>query len=135
VKTSSYTIIVLLILGIIGYVINQKQQHNPVQEVQVEDVQKDFEILVGKTYALAKQELSAKGWVAYEPKVDDSALGEPWVSAGDTTYPEIGWCGQGLDAICNVNFKKDGQERHLNVQINGRLSDGQYKEWIVVGSE
>lgn len=102
---------------------------------QREKFQSAANALFGKTYADAKRELAAKGWIAYEPDANDPSLGEPWVSAGDSTYPEIGWCGQGLDAICNVNFKKGNIEEHLIVKIGGRAPIGPYKEWTVMGHE
>lgn len=141
-KKILYSIVVLLVLGAVGYLIGSDTKESrgveevgPVEKIQGEELQKDFEVVVGKTYVVAKQELLSKGWIAYEPTSDDSALSEPWVSAGDVQFPEIGWCGQGLDAICNVNFKKGELKNHINVKVGGRAPSGPYTEWTVVGGE
>jgi len=76
----------------------------------------------GDTYVHAKQILMQNEWM---PIISDTTVIDP-------QFPEIGNCGSGKDAICNVDFQKGTYKNHLNVQsrnINGKL------QWIVVGNE
>ena len=98
------------------------------QDAEIEaDYYETTNALFNKPYVEAKQRLATKGWTTYIP--DD------FTSTHDKTFPEIGDCGDGIDAICNVNFKKGDVVEHLNVQIGGREPYGPYTVWTVVGNE
>ena len=60
-------------------------------------------------------------------------------SAGE--FPEIGNCGAGVDAICNVDFKKGDIRKHLNVGMSDQRAYANVVKkypnpyWLVIGNE
>jgi hypothetical protein len=132
-------VIVVIIVGVLLYrnsrtseVVESTQSEN--SQVQTSDTSStNFNYKIGDRYVDTKVALAANGWMTYIPNNPN----EPWKSAGDQEFPEIGWCGTGVDRICSVNFKKDTQVRHLNVQIKYLRQDELqgFAEWVVVGSE
>lgn len=83
----------------------------------------DFTFKIFDTYVNVKAELAIKGWVPVI-QINQTVI--------DLSFPEIGNCGSGKDAICNVDFQKGIYKHHLNLQF--RYTDGKL-QWIVVGSE
>lgn len=77
-----------------------------------------------ETYEKAKMAITSAGWT-----VENA---QDFVSANDPTYPEIGDCGSGLDAVCSVVFIRGTTQRVLYVQKGGQDN---LKEWMVIGSE
>jgi hypothetical protein len=118
-KIIGTVIIILVVLIGAGFWLYQS---NVFVNVKPQSPQKQTSIL--DTYVKEKVTLLAQGWGIYKP--------EDFKSVGDQKFPEIGACGSGIDAICNVFFKKGNMQQHLNVQIGGRNN---YSEWMVVGGE
>jgi hypothetical protein len=65
--------------------------------------------ILQKSYSEAKKELYKDGWAVYAP--------EDFKSRGDKEFPEIGNCGNGIDAVCTVSFRKENITDHIYVQI------------------
>ena len=88
-----------------------------------------FIFKVGDIYSKTKTELAINGWVPIIPTSYQLESGlivraEPI----DSQFPEIDYCGSGVDKICSVNFQKETHRNHLNLQSreNG---------WVVVGNQ
>jgi len=90
----------------------------------------------GRKYAEAKIEMMANGWTPIIPEIYETNSGlTKSANAIDSDFPEISYCGTGIDQICIVNFKKAEKKAHLNIQIGGRPPYGPYSEWTVIGNE
>jgi hypothetical protein len=133
----SFLIILLgitLSYGIFLYLTKKKDNQEPVNTIvknstERKDIENsdpyDFDSLTNKKYIEVKKKLIAQGW----------SISEVLPSAEDKEFPEIGGCGNGIDAICFVNLKKENIEQPMNVQMGGRPPYGPYSEWTVVGFE
>ncbi len=82
--------------------------------------------LIGKSYVTVKDRLIHSGWSTF---ILPEERNNPVI---DETFPEIRYCGSGLDAICSVSFMKGDTQAHLDLQKGGRSG---YLEWTIVGSE
>ena len=123
---SIITLVIIIIAG--GGVFAYRHLLLPEKFAPAPEMFDKFPFTIGDTYAHAKTILKDAGWEPYVP-VDTI---EPLKSANDKDFPEIIWCGEGIDAICSVNFKKSPDlVNHLNVNHPG-LGNG---DWIVVGGE
>jgi hypothetical protein len=120
--------------GIFSYLTKQKANQESVNTITENNTeQKDiensdpygFDSLTNKKYIEVKKKLIAQGW----------SISEVLPSAEDKEFPEIGGCGNGIDAICFVNLKKGDIEQPMDVQIGGRPPYGPYLEWTVIGFE
>lgn len=85
----------------------------------------DFPFTLNDEYSHAKQVLAENGWVHF-------ISSDPNRITVDSNYPEIENCGSGVDAICSVEFRKNGYPMHLN--LKSVYVDGK-PQWIVVGNE
>lgn len=110
----------LLSIFLISFYIYRNNQN--INKDIVKESQEDFLLISDKPYMEVKKKLINKGWEIY--------LSPDFKSVNDKDFPEIGDCGEGIDAICNVAFKKKNIINNINVQKDGRNG---YKEWIVVG--
>jgi len=97
-------------------------------------IQGGFTYVYGDPYSETRKNLISNGWQPVIPDIYsmNSGTTDSDKRPIDADYPEIGYCGSGIDAICNVNFMQSNSFRHLNLQIGGR---SRYEVWTVVGSE
>ena len=90
----------------------------------------DIEIEYYAPYKEIRAMLIKKGYSLLLP--DNPSIGE---------FPEIGNCGSGSDAICNVDFEKDGIKNHLNIGMSTdqafvtMVKKYPYPYRIVIGNE
>ncbi len=81
-----------------------------------------FGITFRQDYQSAKRTMELNGWSVVKSQ-----------NPPDAAFPEIGYCGNGKDAICNVDFVKGVERFHFNVQSSYDTMN--VVHWIVVGSE
>jgi len=96
----------------------------------------DFPFTLNDNYAHAKEVLADSGWVPVIPEIYETNSGlTKSTDPIDPDFPEISYCGTGIDQICTVDFEKGDMRTHLNIKIGGRPPYGPYSEWTVVGNE
>ena len=95
----------------------------------------EFSFNAGDNYINVKKTLAEKGWVPVIPDSYENDSGTTPISKNpiDPVFPEISYCGSGVDAICTVDFKNGVNATHLDLQSKAD-SNGKY-QWIVIGSD
>ncbi len=109
----------VLIVGSLAFLFLNKKQLPEIPENNNE-----FTYKMGDLYRETKRQLLGSGWSTYIP--------EGFTPASDVEFPEIGDCGNGIDAVCFVNFKKGEEYQHIIVQKGGR---NEYVDWTTIGQE
>ncbi|MEI6042678.1 MAG: hypothetical protein WCQ00_03895 [bacterium] len=84
------------------------------------------------SYYHARDVLKQNGWLAIIPSVYENESGTipSTTTPIDTEFPEISYCGSGVNAICTVDFRKGLFINHLDLQHSESN-----EAWFVVGSE